>query len=134
MDPASLERCRQMFRDARSSVDYWLEGPIVDFTEDICRLMKEKNVSKAELARRLGTSRAYVTKLLGGDANFTLGTMVKVAMVLGGAVRVHVADQRTVTHWYDEPRSVPSEVPEAESEPAKPKISRKRRSAPRKPG
>jgi plasmid maintenance system antidote protein VapI len=134
MDPASLERYRQMFNDARSSVDYWLEGPIVDFTEDICRLMKEKNVSKAELARRLGTSRAYVTKLLGGNANFTLGTMVKVAMVLGGSVRVHVADQQTVTHWHDEPRSIPSDLPEAETEEAKPKTFRKGRPAPRKPG
>jgi plasmid maintenance system antidote protein VapI len=134
MDPANLERYRQMFSDARSSVDYWLEGPIVDFTEDICRLMKEKNVSKAELARRLGTSRAYVTKLLGGNANFTLGTMVKVAMVLDGAVRVHVADQQTVTHWHDEPRSVPSELPEAETEKTEPKASRKRRSGTKKPG
>lgn len=134
MDPASFERYRQMFNDARSSVDYWLEGPIVDFTEDICRLMKEKNVSKAELARRLGTSRAYVTKLLGGNANFTLATMVKVAMALDGAVRVHVADRATVTRWRDEPRSVSSELPEAEPEEAKSKGSRKRRSAPRKPG
>lgn len=122
-----------MFREAQASVDYWLEGPIVDFTEDICRLMREKKVSKAELARRLGTSRAYVTKLLGGNANFTLSTMVKVAMALDGAVRLHVADRQTVTHGHDEPRSV-SPQPPAEPGVSKPKPSRKHRSGSTKHG
>lgn len=127
MNPETLERYGQFVKEAEASVDYWIAGPIDDFTLDICRLMEEKKVSKAELARRLGTSRAYVTKLLGGNANFTLATMVKVAMALDGAVRVHVADKRTVTRWRDEPRSVPSEIPE-------PKNSRRRRSGPKKPG
>lgn len=64
--------------------------------------MEEQKVSRAELARRLGTSRAYVTKLLGGNANFTLHTMTKVAMALGATVHVHVTDQKAVTRWIDE--------------------------------
>lgn len=46
-------------------------------------LMKKENVSRAELARRLQKSRAYVTKILQGNANFTLDTLVKIAKVLG---------------------------------------------------
>ena len=98
----NLERYRQMLAEARSSVDYWVDGPITEFIEDIWRLMEEQKVSRAELARRLGTSRAYVTKLLGGNANFTLQTMTKVAMALGSTVHVHVADQKAVTRWIDE--------------------------------
>jgi transcriptional regulator with XRE-family HTH domain len=64
--------------------------------------MEEQKVSRAELARRLGTSRAYVTKLLGGNANFTLQTMTKVAMALEATVHVHVADQKAVTRWIDQ--------------------------------
>lgn len=102
----NLERYRQFLEEARSSVDYWVDGPITEFAEDIWRLMEEQKVSRAELARRLGTSRAYVTKLLGGNANFTLQTMTKVAMALGSTVHVHVADQKAVTRWIDE---LPSE-------------------------
>lgn len=101
----NLDRYRQLFRRAQESVDYWAGLPIVEFTEDVCRLMEEQKVSRAELARRLGTSRAYVTKLLGGNANFTLHTMTKVAMALGAAVHVHVADQNAVTRWHDRPYS-----------------------------
>lgn len=98
----NLERYRQGLEEARKSVDYWVDGPITEFAEDIWRLMEEQNVSRAELARRLGTSRAYVTKLLGGNANFTLETMTKVAMAFGCTVHVHVADQKATTRWIDE--------------------------------
>ncbi len=50
----------------------------------------------------MGTSRAYVTKLMRGNVNFTLTTMVKLAMAVGGAVHVHISDQRAVTRWRDE--------------------------------
>lgn len=46
-------------------------------------LMKKEGVKKAELARRLGKSRAYVTKILQGNANFTLDTLVQIARALG---------------------------------------------------
>jgi transcriptional regulator with XRE-family HTH domain len=105
----NLERYRKLLAEARTSVDYWVDGPITDFIEDVWRLMEEQKVSRAELARRLGTSRAYVTKLLGGNANFTMHTMTKVAMALGAAIHVHVADQKAITHWIDE---LPSEKPE----------------------
>lgn len=121
----NLDRYRQLFRRAQESVDYWVGLPIVEFTEDVCRLMEEQNVSRAELARRLGTSRAYVTKLLGGNANFTLHTMAKVAMALGAAVHVHVADQNVVTRWRDKlssRRSIADDLPAA-----KPKRRKKAR-------
>ena len=99
---SSLERFNQFIQEAEKSVNYWADGPITEFAEDIWRLMEEQKVSRAELARRLGTSRAYVTKLLGGNANFTLETMTKVAMAFGCTVHVHVADQKATTRWIDE--------------------------------
>ena len=121
----NLERYRQLFLRAEQSVDYWAAGPITEFSEDIWRLMEEQNVSRAELARRLGTSRAYVTKLLGGNANFTLHTMTKVAMALGAAVHVHVADKDAVTRWRDRPSS--REDLTGRSPAAKPKSGKKTR-------
>ena len=108
---SSLERFRELIRKAESSVDYWADGPITEFIEDVWRLMEEQKVSRAELARRLGTSRAYVTKLLGGNANFTLQTMAKVAMALGAQVHVHIAGRDALTRWIDE---MPSQPPQKE--------------------
>lgn len=94
-----------MVEEARETSEYWVEAAIIEFTMDIGRLMDEQGVSRAELARRLGTSRAYVTKLLGGNANFTLETMSKVAMALGAAVHVHVAPRDADVRWKDVPIS-----------------------------
>lgn len=98
-----VEKYLRFIRKAEASVDYWVDLPISQFGEDVCRLMDEQGVSRAELARRLGTSRAYVTKLLGGNANFTLHTMTKVAMALGAAVHVHVALKDRTVRWQEEP-------------------------------
>jgi transcriptional regulator with XRE-family HTH domain len=99
----NLERYERFFKDAENHVDYWLATPVIEFIEDLTRLMEEKNVSRAELARRIGSSRAYITRLLGGGTNFTLHTMVKLAMALDGAVHIHIADKRAITRWKDKP-------------------------------
>jgi transcriptional regulator with XRE-family HTH domain len=46
-----------------------------------------QSVTRAELARRLGTSPGHVTRLLSGSSNLTLATMTKMAFVLGMELR-----------------------------------------------
>jgi len=49
----------------------------------ILRRMKELGISQTELARRMKASRPYVTKVLKGDVNITLGTASRFAKALG---------------------------------------------------
>jgi len=67
----------------RDDPDYVLEGIVLDLTDRIALAMQEQGVSRAELAERLGVSRAYITKLLGGNTNMTLRTLVRLALALG---------------------------------------------------
>jgi len=56
---------------------------IVQGASDVIRaLMESQGVHKAELARRVGKSRAYVTQSLSGDRNMTLGTLASFADAL----------------------------------------------------
>lgn len=52
-------------------------------SDQISCLMTAQGVSRAEMAKRLRTSRAYVTKILQGNANFTGDSLVQIARVLG---------------------------------------------------
>lgn len=97
----SLEKYREFLEGVKTSPDYWHEGAVLEFTVDLLRRMEEQGISRAELARRMGTSRAYITRLLGGDANFTLMTMVKLSMAVGGALHIHISDQKATTRWQD---------------------------------
>jgi plasmid maintenance system antidote protein VapI len=115
---ANLERYGRLFKEAETHVDYWLACPVIEFTEDLCRIMKEKRVSRAELARRIGTSRAHITQLLGGGANFTLLTMVKLAKALDSAVHIHLSDKRAITKWRDKkPRKAAKKAAKTAAKP-----------------
>lgn len=72
---------------------YWQERTILDVTERILQIMAESNVSRSELARRLGKSKGYVTQLLNGTTNMTLRTVTDVFTVLGHAINVRSEDQ-----------------------------------------
>lgn len=81
-----------LYREAEMHDDYWVAGLVQDFTEALARRMEEEGVSRAELARRLGTSQAYVTKVLRGNVNFTLATLVKLARAVGGEVKLDLGE------------------------------------------
>ena len=86
---------------ARQQTAYHVQGPILEFTEEVVLKMREQDVSKADLAKKLNTSAAYISKMLGGNNNFTLETMVKVAQALECDLRVHLQSQGTISQWFD---------------------------------
>jgi ParB-like chromosome segregation protein Spo0J len=54
--------------------------------------MKKANVSQAEMARRMSTSRAVIRRLLdANDLSITLATMSKAAAALGRSLRLELA-------------------------------------------
>lgn len=63
-----------------------VESLVTRASELIATLMVEQGVSKADLARRLNKSRAWVTQLLSGQANMTVRTLAEVVHALGGEV------------------------------------------------
>lgn len=80
----------ELFAEAERHEDYWVSGAILAFTEDLTHAMEREGVSRAELARRLGSTPAYVTKILRGNVNFTLATMVRLARALGADLQLQL--------------------------------------------
>jgi len=72
-----------------------LEGVLLDVNERICALMDAKGISRSELARRLGKSRQYVTRLLNGQPNVTLRTLTEIAVALGEGLEVAIPSSAT---------------------------------------
>lgn len=82
MSQKTPTRFDELYRDAETHDDYWLAGVVQQLTEEVFRRMEELKLTRAELARRLGSSPAYVTKILRGNANFTLASLTKLARAL----------------------------------------------------
>jgi len=92
---------KELFEEARRHPDFHKELAILEFTEELWRVMQEQSVSGTELGRRIGSSQAYISRVLNGGANFTLATMTKLAMGLGMELKMHLAPSDAYTVWRD---------------------------------
>jgi transcriptional regulator with XRE-family HTH domain len=82
---------KELIDEARGRDTYWAASMILDFTEGLHEIMKANGVTRSGLARRLGVSPAYITKVLRGNVNFTVDSMVRLVRAAGGEVSIHVA-------------------------------------------
>lgn len=80
----------ELFEQAERRLDYKIEGAKLEFTETIVRRMEATEVTRSELAERMGKLKPQVSKLLRGDNNFTVATMVEIADALGCNYRCHL--------------------------------------------
>lgn len=106
----------RLVRSVVGSVEYWTQAAMRRFVLDIDHRMNAQNISRAELAEAIGTSRAYVTKALRGDVNFTLETMTKLALAVGGKLHIEVVDRsvsvpRWSVEWHYKSRNAVSAAP-----------------------
>ena len=74
---------------------------LIRLNERICERMNELEMSRADLARKLGVSRAAVTKMLNGQPNMTLKKLVTVAMALDAEVEVSLRPEQVSDHRQD---------------------------------
>ena len=83
----------ELFKD---DFDFRLETFILDITEDICKRMKQKNINRSELADLLNVSPPAVTKILNGNSNFTLKTLLSLADALGQELKINFTEKKAV--------------------------------------
>jgi plasmid maintenance system antidote protein VapI len=102
---------RSLFEQAEQTSEFWRQAATLDLAEELSCLMAESGMTRAELARRLGTSPASVTQTLRADRNLTLETMTRLAMVFGRRVCIHLAPQQSVTTWKDSPSVTETSAP-----------------------
>ncbi len=74
------------------------EQLLFDATELVSRAMEDEGVSRSELARRIGKSKAYVTQVLRGQNNMTLRTLSDLADALGYAVELGAVNPKSARH------------------------------------
>ncbi len=80
-------------QEVQESVDYDFEEAKNSFAILVESLMRSEGMLQRDLAKLLDTSEASVSKLLRGDQNLTIKTMVNVARALRGRLNIHVETQ-----------------------------------------
>ena len=77
-----MEALRERLDALAGTPEDQLENVLYDLTESIDVRMEELGINRSQLAGRLGVSRAAVTKMLRGNANFTVRTLVELGRAL----------------------------------------------------
>jgi transcriptional regulator with XRE-family HTH domain len=108
------------------------EELILEVTEELSRLLEKEAVTKAELARRLGKTKGFVSQVLAGGRNLTLRTIADVADVLGYRILVS-SSKETKNNKRQESSSVYSiHIPPVPASGGKPRLLEKLRKVERR--
>jgi transcriptional regulator with XRE-family HTH domain len=86
---------KEKLEEFKDDADFYAEQLILDLTERIVAVMKEMHLNRSDLAKRLGVSKAFVTKLLNGNPNMTLKTMASLAKSLGCLINIDLCPEGT---------------------------------------
>ena len=89
-----LDELHEKFKD---DPVYRAECLYNDITARILDYMEEHDISRADLARKMGVSEARVSAVFGQTQNFTLQTLAKMAVALRIELGVVVREEKTPT-------------------------------------
>jgi len=92
---------QQWVAQTQRSSEFAAEQVKLDFAVALERRMSQQGITRAELARKLGTSAAAITQTLRGDANLSIERMARLAHALDAALHVHLAPANSKVHWLE---------------------------------
>lgn len=93
---------KQILNEARDSGALEIEGAKLDFAIALARLLEVSKMSRSELAKALQVSLPMVTKILRGDTNLTIETMVRAVRAAKGELQIHVAPTMSAKQRIDQ--------------------------------
>jgi transcriptional regulator with XRE-family HTH domain len=88
----AMKSFKELYARSSEDADYLAEQLKVNFLAAITHRMGAQGVSKSELARRTGTTPAYITKIFSGPTNVSAQTMAKLAFALNAKVKFDFED------------------------------------------
>ncbi len=84
-----------LIRQAEQDTDYWIESAKLDFIIELNRLLQTKKINHADLAKLINCTPAYISKVMGGNTNFTIETMVRLVRAVGGELSISIEPKET---------------------------------------
>ena len=83
MSKSGIEKFARISKNYMENPDIRKEMVKNEVTKKILDAMEEKNISKADLARKLKTTPSNVSQILNGNRNLTIDTICEISMALG---------------------------------------------------
>lgn len=86
--------------ESKKSDSFWIEETKLNYSMALEKQLRASGLSYSALAKKIGTSAAYITKVFRGDSNLTIESMVKLARATGGRLNIYIANEASsVGRW-----------------------------------
>jgi transcriptional regulator with XRE-family HTH domain len=97
----------EFVQDAGNRRIFEQESLAIEATELISELMEQRQFRKADLAKQIGKSKAFVTQVLSGSRNITMHTFADLACALGHRIVLNSEPLESATATVPSLRLVP---------------------------
>ncbi|WP_025209562.1 helix-turn-helix domain-containing protein [Hippea sp. KM1] len=89
-----------LLEEYKYDADFIYEGLILDISYQLKKLMEKKNMTKKQLAKKMGVKPSYITKIFSGS-NISIKTIAKVLAALEIDAEILLKERKTGS-LYDE--------------------------------
>jgi transcriptional regulator with XRE-family HTH domain len=83
------------FEKAKDTLEFKLESLEILLFEKIIARMEECKISRSDLASRMNTSKAYISKIFNNGANMTLKSMLALAEAIDCSLSIDLIEKTT---------------------------------------
>ncbi len=80
----------------KSDPAFMTEQLILVITEKICGIMAAQGINRAELAERMGVKPQFITRILNGNPNMTLMTLMRISAAIDAKVEFQLTHKKSV--------------------------------------
>jgi transcriptional regulator with XRE-family HTH domain len=87
---------KEQLKTYKNDPEFILDGILLNINEMICSILEKRGMTRREFGKKLNVSPAYITKLLRGDPNLTLKSLVKISQALGLSLDVRLKESEVV--------------------------------------
>ncbi len=94
----------EAFAKSLKSIESQVEIRKLNIVEELLQFMKLKGINRSELAQRMEVGPSRITKMLSGNENLTIDTLVRAGRAVGADLVQTFVPQGQKGHWTARPR------------------------------
>lgn len=88
------------YQELSDDLEFKIEEAKIAFAVELSKQLDHEGIIRRELADNIGTSPAYITKVLRGESNLTIESMIKLSAAAKGELHIHVAPKNSSMRWF----------------------------------
>ncbi len=89
----------EAFAESIASIESQVEIRKLSIVEELLQFMKREGIKRSELARRMDVPPSRITKMLSGESNLTIDTLVRAGHAVGAELVQTFIPTGSKGHW-----------------------------------